>query len=303
MQSHHLKTEEFIQVTANFKEWLQVLGYAGNTVSSLPAMLKEFFHFLENTEVTSLAEIQREHTENYIAYIKSRKNNRHPGALGISHINRHIELLHKFRGYIKQTQQIEIPVIARRIKEERKTDQVILTVEEIKQLYHITDETPFGIRDRAMLAVFYGCGLRKSEGRNLELPDILFDRKLIYVRKAKNNHERYVPVTAANIKALEQYVYNARPLLAGEQGSENAVFISERGKRLNRHSFYLRVRELAAKAGITKAIGMHTLRHSIATHLLAAGMELENIALFLGHKSLDSTQIYTHLSAEALAKA
>ena len=298
MQSHHLRTEEFIQTTASFKEWLQVLGYAGTTVNSLPGMLKEFFHFLEKKSVTTLAEIQKGHTENYIAYIKTRKNNRRPGALGISHINRHIELIYKIKEYIRQTQQIEIPVIVRRIKEERKTDQVILTVEEIKQLYHVTDETPFGIRDRAMLAVYYGCGLRKSEGINLELSDILFDRKLLYVRKAKNNHERYVPVTAANIKAIEQYVYNARPLLIGEQSNETALFISERGRRLNKHSSYLRIRESAERAGITKEIGIHTLRHSIATHLLSAGMELENIALFLGHRTIDSTQIYTHILNE-----
>ena len=186
------------------------------------------------------------------------------------------------------------------MKEERKTDQVVLTVEEVKQLYHAIDETPFGIRDRAMLAVYYGCGLRKSEGINLELSDVLFDRKLLYVRKAKNNHERYVPITTANIKAIEQYVYNARPLLIGEQSNETALFISERGRRSDRHTLYLRVKRLVEKAGITKDIGMHTLRHSIATHLLSAGMELENIALFLGHKSLDSTQIYTQILNEQL---
>ncbi len=300
MQTHHLRCTEFIEATMNFKEWLQVLGYAGTTVNSLPSMLKEFFFFLEKQAVTSIAEIQREHTENYITYIRNRKNSRRPGALGLSHINRHIELLYKLKEHIRQTKQIEIPVIARRMKEERKTDQVVLTVEEVKQIYHATDETPFGIRDRAMLAVYYGCGLRKSEGINLELSDVLFDRKLLYVRKAKNNHERYVPVTTANIKAIEQYVYNARPLLIGEQSSETALFISERGRRSDRHTLYLRVKQLVEKAGITKDIGMHTLRHSIATHLLAAGMELENIALLLGHKSLDSTQIYTHILNEQL---
>jgi integrase/recombinase XerD len=282
----------------NFKEWLQTLGYSEHTVKIWPNVLREFLHYLESVGITELANLREAHTGNYIDYIKVRKNKRKEGALSISYINRHIDLLYKFRDYMKQTGGIQIPVMISRSREERKTDQTILKVDEIKKLYQVTDETPLGIRDRAMLAVYYGGALRKSEGVNLDQSDVLFDRKLLHIRKTKNNYERYVPITTANLKSIEQYVYNARPLLLEEGTKESALFISERGTRAHNHTLYLRLKQLGQKAGITKEIGLHTLRHSIATHLLQNGMELENIALFLGHRSLDSTQIYTHIINE-----
>lgn len=298
MQNHQVISPEYTETLEHFKEWLKVLGYAPVSVRSLPGMLREFFNYLESQDITSLVEIEKAHIESYIEYLKVRKNTRREGALSIIYINGHIGLLHNFSNYIEQTRQLKIPVTVMRYKEETKTDHIILSIEEIKQLYDTTDETPYGLRDRAMLAVYYGCALRKSEGVNLELSDLLFDRRLLYIRKTKNNHERYVPVTAGNLKTLEQYVYNARPLLLGEQSKETALFVSERGTRIHKHMQYLRIKQLAQKAGITKAIGLHTLRHSIATHLLQKGMELENIALLLGHRSLDSTQIYTHIVNE-----
>ena len=145
-----------------------------------------------------------------------------------------------------------------------------------------------------MLSIYYGCGLRKSEGINLEVNDILFERKLVHVKKSKNNQERYVPITASNLKYVEQYIYNARSLLLNEDITEDSLFINEKGRALTGQTLYLRLKQLCEKAKINKQIGLHTLRHSIATHLLQAGIELEQIALFLGHRSLESTQIYTH---------
>ncbi len=298
MKSHILRTPKYNQYIHSFRAWLQTLGYSGTTVASLPHMLKEFLHYSELAGITTLEAVTAQHTTAYMNYIKTKKNSRREGALGLSHINRHIDVLHKFSLYLKQTGQREIPVTARRYKEQRRTDQVLLTIEETKQLYQATDETPYGMRDRAMLALYYGCGLRKSEGINLDVSDILFDRKLLYIRKAKNNHQRYVPMTASNLKYLEQYIYNARPLLLGEASKEAALLISERGPRINGGTVYLRLKALQHKAHINKEIGLHTLRHSIATHLLQNGMELENIALFLGHRCLDSTQIYTHIINE-----
>ena len=121
---------------------------------------------------------------------------------------------------------------------------------------------------------------------------------MLYIRKAKNNYERYVPITTGNLKHIEQYIYNARNLLLPEKANEQALFISERGCRINKGSMYIRLKGLQEKAKLTKEIGLHTLRHSIATHLLQSGMELENIALFLGHRCLDSTQLYTHIVNE-----
>jgi site-specific recombinase XerD len=145
-----------------------------------------------------------------------------------------------------------------------------------------------------MLAVYYGCGLRLSEGAALTLSDVITDRKLLHVRKGKGYKERYVPIANRSYKAIQLYIEEGRPQLV--QGPGDRLFIGGgTGKPLHTQSLYIRIKRLVNVAGLTKRIGTHTLRHSIATHLLQSGMTLERISEFLGHSCVDSTQIYTHL--------
>ena len=152
------------------------------------------------------------------------------------------------------------------------------------------------MRDRALLAVYYGCGLRKSEGRQLDQSDILWERNLIYVRKGKNYKERYVPMTEKVREDLQDYQYSSRP--AFPRSEQPAFFLSQKGGRLSGCILYQRIKHLLQTAEIDKPAGLHTLRHSIATHLLQSGMKLEQISRFLGHSSLESTQVYTHIVHE-----
>ncbi|MBL6447629.1 tyrosine-type recombinase/integrase [Fulvivirga sp. 29W222] len=151
-----------------------------------------------------------------------------------------------------------------------------------------------------MLSVYYGCGLRRSEGVALNLSDINLDKNLLHVRKGKNYKERHVPISPASRRHLTQYIYDHRNTLL-RYPQTDALFLSKRGTRLQGQSMILRLKALQQQSDSTtlraKEIGLHTLRHSIATHLLHSGMKLENISLFLGHSSLESTQIYTHLEA------
>src|SRR5580698_3085377 len=148
-----------------------------------------------------------------------------------------------------------------------------------------------------MLSTFYGCGLRLQEGASLECSDILHDRKMLYVRKGKGYKERYVPVAEKSYADLVVYIDEGRPQLL--QSPCAALFLSaNNGQPITRQSLYIRIKGLVRKAGIPKKVGTHTLRHSIATHLLQSGMTLERIKDFLGHAALDSTQIYTHLINE-----
>lgn len=279
----------------NFAQWLIALGYSNTTTYYMPRVLNEFFTWVGQQGVQELQYISEEHTNKFIEYNSTRANKRLGGGISAGQVNRYIETIHKFNQYLKNTGAQTIPISVQRLEEENIKVRIILTPDEIKSLYAATDESPIGMRDRAMLAVHYGCGLRKKEGVQLDLDDILTQRKLLYVRQAKNNYERYVPVTTANLKYIEQYIYNARPLLIGEKSSEQSLFIGSLGVRLSIDVFYLRLKLLCKTAGITKEIGVHNLRHSIATHLLQSGMDLENIALFLGHRCLDSTQFYTHI--------
>ncbi|MCG8307487.1 MAG: tyrosine-type recombinase/integrase [Cytophagales bacterium] len=150
-----------------------------------------------------------------------------------------------------------------------------------------------------MLAMFYGCGIRKSEGVYLDVGDINFDRSFLHVRKGKNNQERFVPISKTNRMYLQDYIYDHRPELIRSSKIE-ALFVSyQHIRRMQGQSLAIRLKVLQYQSEdielMEKEIGLHTLRHSIATHLLQAGMKLESISKFLGHSSLGSTQIYTHL--------
>jgi integrase/recombinase XerD len=154
-----------------------------------------------------------------------------------------------------------------------------------------------------MLTVFYGCGLRRNEGYNLDLSDVNLDKQLLYVRKGKNYKERMVPFNRTNAKYIEDYIYDWRPQITASK-KEGAFFISQRGTRMDTQSMAIRLKLLQQRTNNIhlqqKNVRLHVLRHSIATHLLQNGMSLEKIARFLGHSSLESTQVYTHLlKAEA----
>ncbi|GGX36134.1 tyrosine-type recombinase/integrase [Aquimarina muelleri] len=180
-----------------------------------------------------------------------------------------------------------------------------LTPEEIQQLYKATygynENTKLELinaRDRAILTIYYGCGLRRNEGYHLDVSDIDFDRRIVHVRKGKANKERFVPFNKTNSKYLQEYLYDSRPQMTFDKRI-NAFFISMKGKRMNTRSMALRLKILQQRTHDIylqdKNVRLHVLRHSIATHLLQNGMPLEKISRFLGHNSLESTQIYTHL--------
>lgn len=282
----------------SYPSWLQTLGYSAATIEYHPITLREFFHFLESNNIHDLKKITLQHIENYSVHIQTRANVRNGGALSLSQVNRHYGVLNKFREYILKTENYVLPIEFSYLKTEKKTDYVLFTEQEIKAIYNVTDESLYGMRDRAMLSIYYGCGLRLSEGIRLEVSDILQDKKLIFIAQAKNNHQRYVPITTANLKYINEYLYNARPYLLPEKHQSSYFFVSQRGTLPQMQTIRIRLKELAKRAGINKPCGIHTLRHSIATHLLRAGMDIEYIAMFLGHRCLDSTQVYTHLLNE-----
>jgi site-specific recombinase XerD len=178
------------------------------------------------------------------------------------------------------------------IEKELKTERTILTKVEVNQLYESCENTIFGMRDKVVLAIYYGCGLRSREGRNLELGDIDFSDGLLHVRKGKNYKERYVPMSNGVSKELQNWIANGHPIFSAET---NLLIPNTRGKITDGSSLNKRLKLLCITAEIDKHITLHCLRHSIATHLLQSGMELENISRFLGHQGMEATKIYTRI--------
>ena len=295
-------TATYKRLQIDFRIWLETLGYSKSTVYSAPRMTGEFLCWMERKKLQEVKEIRQQLVDDFMVYFQYRSNEVTGGGLSTGHINKQITSLQYFFKYLQATQNIRLGIVLRQLKKDEFISRIVLSKEEIQELYRATDNSLIGIRDRAMLSIYYGCGLRRSEGINLEVSDVLFERRLLYVRKAKNGYERYVPMNVRCMQDLESYIYTARPMLIDTTKECETLFISVRGKPIDSQSFKCRLEVLKEKSGNTqlknKHFGLHALRHSIATHLLEAGINLENVALFLGHKTLDSTQIYTHLINE-----
>jgi integrase/recombinase XerD len=285
-------------ITESFEKWLRTLEYADSTVYASVRYVNEFLFYLKSSEITCLEAIQPEILTNYHKHLQNRKNKRFSCGLSDNYITSNINAIKRFSRYLQETGKpfFEIPI---KTKQDKETNKTILTQTEIKALYKACDNDILGIRDRAILSIYYGCGLRRSEGINLNLTDILLKEKRVYVRKGKNYKERYVPMTEAVKDDLENYIYVAREKIRSFKNTKpEALFLSMQVKRLCGNALIRRIHKLAESAVIQKETGLHTLRHSIATHLLQSGITLEEVKQFLGHSSLESTQIYTHLANE-----
>ncbi len=305
-------------IEKSFKEWLEILGYSWQSVYYMPIQIRGLLNHLEKQNKAQLADITTEAMKDYYYNeLKQRKNcMRGAGALTNTHLNKHIQALRKFTEYLRQTGKLQIPMFNIPLEKVLEEKLTVLTEEEIGQLYAATEiiqqskrnnrsaELYEAIqqRDKAMISIFYGCGLRRNEGYHLNVNDINISSGVLHVTKGKNYKERLVPVSTKSLEHITSYIYEGRNYLLKDD-KEQAFFInSNNSKRLQGQMMLVKLQELIKRTDnaemVQKEVGLHTLRHSIATHLLANGMSLEKIKDFLGHSSMDSTQIYTHLINE-----
>lgn len=184
-------------------------------------------------------------------------------------------------------------------KTSRKLPEV-LSLSEINRLFEVIDHSsPEGQRNRAILETMYGSGLRVSEVISLAISNLFLDVGFIRVR-GKGSKERLIPIGHEAIKYIEIYRRQIRNHLTIKPGYEDILFLNRRGKSLSRVWIFNIIKETAAKAGIKKNISPHTLRHSFATHLIEGGADLRAIQEMLGHESITTTEIYTHLDQRYL---
>ncbi len=176
----------------------------------------------------------------------------------------------------------------------------ILSFAEIENIIAQIDlSTPEGSRNKAIIETAYSCGLRVSELVNLQLSQLYFDVGFVRV-VGKGNKERLVPIGSAAIKYINLYLKTIRVHMPVKPGEEDILFLNRRGKRLSRVMIFLIIKDLVKKAGINKNISPHTFRHSFATHLVEGGADLRAVQEMLGHESITTTEIYTHLDREFL---
>ena len=191
---------------------------------------------------------------------------------------------------------LEQPKLGRKLPE-------VLSIEEVDQLIGAINLTANeGPRNRAILEVLYSCGLRVSELINLKFTDLFYDEGFVRV-VGKGNKERLVPLSERVQLEISAYQESMRSKLDIKDGHENYVFLNRRGKKLTRVMVFIIVKDLAAKINLKKSISPHTFRHSFATHLIEGGANLRAIQEMLGHESIITTEIYTHLDQSFLKEA
>ena len=286
MKSKNEASAVFSETLQDFREWLIRLNYGVETIKSRYYQLRYFFAWLTDRGIRKLDEINR---EDLLAY----NDHLHKRPVGAKTIEDYLCTLKRLNEYLENYGHPPVIRVKLRVEKEIQVERTILTVEEVNRLYEVCENSLYGMRDRVMLAVFYGCGLRSREGRNLELGDIDFSDGLLHVRKGKNYKERYVPMSGGVSKIIQAWIEDGHSWFS--KNETNILLPNTKGKISDGSSLNNRIKLLCQIAEIDKHITLHCLRHSIATHLLQSGMDLENISRFLGHQGMEATKIYTRI--------
>jgi integrase/recombinase XerD len=301
MKQLQLENESYRILLKSFKDWLDILGYSQSTRYYLPNHIQEFFYWLEAHNINKLDDIHTETIKQYYQDLQLRPNERRGGSLSKAYLNKHQQALKRFKEYLTKHNYKGFRVHLKTEKNNNQKQIEIVSQSEIKELFTAANyshkKDHFKCRNKAILVLLYSCGLRRNEVVHLDVSDVLFDKERIYVRKGKNYKERFVPINGYNLRILEDYIYDARPEFNIKNKTE-ALLLNHHGTRLLgtglSNQLQLIINATDNKDLKAKHITPHSLRHSIATHLLQQEVNIEIISKFLGHSSLESTQIYTH---------
>jgi integrase/recombinase XerD len=282
-----------------FKGYLQLeRSLSANSVEAYQHDIEKLHQYIEYKKLSLLPEkVDHEVLQDFLKWI-------HELGMGARSQARVLSGIKSFYKYLLMenlinndpTELLEGPRLSQKLPE-------FLTIDEINSMIDAVDRsTAEGERNRAILEVLYGCGLRVSELTGLRISQIFFDIGFVRVT-GKGNKERIVPIGSSAIKQSKLYIDSTRAHIAVKPGNEDYLFLNKRGSKLSRVMIFTIIKTLAVKAGIHKTISPHTFRHSFATHLIEGGADLRAVQEMLGHSSITTTEIYTHLDRDYLRSA
>jgi len=292
-----LKIKKIDLILEKYTRYLDSKGFSPRTRKSYRGNIMFLIEYLKTKEIKDLIETDKYHLQGYQEHLYSETD--------LSLASQQVRLCSviNFFKYLDRmglllynpAASIELP------KRGTSLPKKILNEKEIKKLLNTPDtDTSLGLRDRAILEVFYSTGIRNSELRNLELYDIDHDRKQITIREGKGGKDRVLPIGEIALIYIREYMERARPEFIRHE--TKTLFISRRGKKLTDDIIPWIVQKYAKRAKLNETIGAHTIRHSFATHLLKRGAPIRYIQEMLGHESLDTTQRYTKVEITDLKK-
>lgn len=284
--------------------WLDTLGFVPNTVSNYGYRVQDFFDWLETKNIANIQHATQKHINDFFDYQQTRPNTKYKGrTLSVSYLNDYFTAIDKLCEFLHQinAQTNLVPTGYRIALDEAQRIKKIepFSIEEIKilqltinDLYlHLEHEHRLLKQEQLKLVfvLYYACGLRLSEGFNLTIKEIDFNKRTIFIHQGKGYKDRIIPMSDNVYKALQDYIYNFRNQI--KCGHSRLFIQSSVSVGIDLKYLHSQCNEQIQ----SKRLSFHILRHSIATHLLQNGMSIENIARFLGHGCLESTQIYTHI--------
>ncbi len=311
------KMTEIEKIISEYLEDLKIRNYADGTIERHGLILQMMKRFLETQEIDSIGKV----SEEVLIYFQTDlfyKSNRHNKNYCAETKSNYLSTLKKFfnyclmKGYLlhNPAETIVMP------KYKKALPKVVLTIPEVNRLLAVPEtDTVLGYRNRTILEVLYSSGIRNEEIRNLTVNDIDFENETIRVLHGKNDVDRIVPCGNIALEYLREYIDVFRNLIVDYSKNTNykkfnenkklktdILFVSKFGGNLTRFAIWKLVYICGLKAGLNKRVTPHILRHSMATHLLEAGMDIRYIQEILGHKSLDTTQVYTRVAIGNLKK-
>lgn len=270
-------------------------GLSENTIKSYERDINQYLRYIEKNKIGTLNEITRYHILSFL------QKQRELGKSSNS-IVRMVSSLRKFHQYLAQEKITNHdPMELIDTPKKAKTLPEVISLDSVEKLIEISDiNTTLGLRDRAILELMYATGLRITELCELKMNELHLTMSLIQTR-GKGNKERIIPISDTAKKWLELYLETSRVTLNNKTSTDSPyVFLNNQGGSLSRQGVWKKIKLLVKKAGITKNVTPHTLRHSFATHLLENGADLRIVQELLGHADISTTQIYTHITKQRL---
>lgn len=299
-----LYTKVYGEEVLNYKIHLEILGYSPSTIKEKRLYLKAFFKYLEENKIFTLEEIQSKNIAEYYKTLQQKRNINTGELITKESVKGRMRIIQKYFSYLIETETLKKDPASAFIfsSENEIRDRIIFTQSQMRELYEVTED----LQEKAILNLAYGCGLRVGELVKINKEDINLQENLVIVEKGKNNKRRIVPLTHKVKEELQEFLQSEETGTKNQDG--NALFLNIENRRMQSGSFVRILKKLLQKTEFGKKlttqelrkIGIHTLRHSIATHLLENGMKLQHIQYFLGHDHIETTEIYTHIYTNQL---
>jgi integrase/recombinase XerD len=299
MEKFIIYSKEYRQHYDRFMKYVYAIGYSPASCKTFRTSIAEFLCWLEVKNI-----VVSDVTENQIKDYYNCQQERpaiNGGVLSESRITLNMYVVKLFFQEMQDNNLVAIHPMnnLEYTADYKRTRENLLTIDDVRKLYEVCESA----KQRAMLGIIYGCGLRRQEAERLDAKDVHFRSSMLYVREGKGGRKRTIPLSKSVLEDLKGYYYSERPKLINHAWGDAAAFmLNQYGARMKGSTYSEEVKILILKANLDERISLHHFRHAIATHLLESGMKTEYVKDFLGHMSIETTQTYTHITNEQLKK-